>query len=131
LKVSARSGVKDGLLNVAYGNDEFNVQETVETENSIYEQKTELGPSSVSASGFGSTLTPVPGLAENLMARSTGQAAAAAGDDSSGSSAAEGQDQGIKYSINVQNARTGKEGYVDANVMGPTEAQLATMAQFK
>jgi len=30
----------------------------------------------------------------------------------------------------VQNARTGKEGYVDANVMGPTEAQLATMAQF-
>lgn len=129
LKVSARSGVKDGHLNTAYGNDDFRVQETVEAEGSVYQQKAELDPKTVSSSGFGSTLEPVLGLAENLLARSTGKidaATAHAEED-----APEGQDQGIQYSINVQNTRSGKQGYVDSNVMGLTELQLASQVKFE
>lgn len=142
LKVSAKSGVKNGHLNLAYGNDDFKVQETVVAESLAYEQKAMLDPDIVSSSGFGSTLTPVPGLAENLLARSTGQVSAAAsaktedeetaGDEGSGSSTASegGQDQGIKYSLSVQNTETGKRGYVDSNAMGMTESQLATNVNF-
>lgn len=128
LKVSAKSGVKDGHLKTAYGNDEFMVQEEVEAENSVYEQRADLDPNSVSSTGFGSTLTPVPGLAENLMARSTGQAAPSTED--AGSSTTERREQGVEYSLQVQNVRDEREGYVDANVMGLTEAQLATQVKF-
>jgi hypothetical protein len=130
MKISANSGVKDGRLNVAYGNDEFEVQETVEAEDSVYQQKADISPTTVSSSGFGSTINPVPGLAENLMARWTGQVADEANEDAN-PVPQEGKDQGIRYSINVHHVETGKLGYVDANVMGLTEAQLATNVHFE
>jgi len=129
MKISAKSGVKDGRLNVAYGNDEFEVQETVEAENSVYQQKADISPTAVSSSGFGSTTNLVPGLAENLMAR-TGQTAAEVDEDPD-SAPEEGQDQGIRYYISVHHAETGKDGHVDADVMGLTEVQLATRANFE
>ena len=141
LNVSAKSGVKDGHLCIAYGTDEFIVQETVEAVNSVYQQEAFIGNDNVTSSGFGSTLGPVPGLAENLMARANGSAFvptiqpegedAATGEDNSGSFSEEAQDQGIRYSLNIQNAKTGKDGYVEANVMGLTEAQLATRVEYK
>jgi hypothetical protein len=74
LKVSTKSAVKDGSLNIAYGNNEFKVQEMVEAENSGYQQQSQLGPGTVVSAGSGSTLQPVAGLAENLLARSKIQA---------------------------------------------------------
>jgi hypothetical protein len=136
MKISANSGVKDGRLNVAYGNDEFEVQETVEAEDSVYQQKADISPTIVSSSGFGSTINPVPGLAENLMARMTGEVADEADEvnvadeadvvgeadvadeadvvdeaDEANEDAnpvpQEGKDQGIRYSINVHHVETG------------------------
>jgi hypothetical protein len=151
LKVSTRSAVKDGSLNIAYGNDKFKVQEKVEAENSGYLQQAQLGPGTVASVGSGSTLQPVTGLAENLKARSTNQASSDTASNSNqesltsvtdspassdaGSSpesapaSSESQSQGIKYSINVQNVANNKQGSLDADVMGPTEAQWFTQVK--
>jgi hypothetical protein len=77
LKVSSTSAVKDGRLNIAYGNNDFKVQEMIEAEESGYSQKAKITPKSVDSDGSGSTLQSVPGLAENLLARSTNVAATA------------------------------------------------------
>jgi hypothetical protein len=127
LKLSAKSGVKDGSLKTAYGNDKFQVQEVVQAENFVYQQQADLGPKTVSSTGFGSTLTPVPGLADNLMMRSTGQLTP---DAETAPAVAEGKDQGVIYSIQVQNPGGEKEGHIDAKVMGLAESQLATYTKF-
>ncbi|MGZ6229953.1 MAG: hypothetical protein ACXWMO_04230 [Syntrophales bacterium] len=150
LKVSTRSAVKDGSLKVAYGNDEFKVQEMVETKNSKYQQQAQLGPGKVVSLGSGSTLNPVPGLAENLAARNAGQDVTRTVQtddyDLNGevktdgepqensiedSPSSENQDQGIKYSLNVQTAGAEKQGSIDANVMSLTEAQWSTQVKFE
>jgi hypothetical protein len=128
LRISAKSGVNDGHLNAAYGNDEFKVEEEVETENSAYIQTAVIGPDTVTSLGSGSTLTPVPGLEENLLARSTGEISDAANQTEDEETA---EDQGIKYALSVQNVGTGKQGYVDASAMGLTEMQLVTQTKFE
>jgi hypothetical protein len=174
LGVSSNSAVKDGTLDTAYGNNEFQVQETVKAVNSGYGQKAKLSPGAVVSTGSGSTLKPVPGLAENLLARSTNKAGtsttetnddttigkgkmlessndlktdnsyqegsdgmtvpqASSGTGSSPESApssSEIQPQGIKYSVNVQNDANNKQGSIDADVMGPTEAQWLTQVNY-
>jgi hypothetical protein len=177
LGVSPYSAVKDGTLNIAYGNNEFQVQETVKTVNSGYGQKAQLSPGAVVSSGSGSTLKPVPGLAENLLARTTNQAStsstktnddtttgkgktsessidpktgdedqegtketpelqATSGKGSNQESATESiasgesQPQGIEYSINVQNGVKNKHGSIEADIMGPTEAQWLTQVNY-
>lgn len=150
LRVSMRSAVKDGSLKLAYGNDEFKVQEMVETDNSKYQQQALLGPGTVVSVGSGSTLNPVPGLAENLAARNAGQDVTRTiqtDDDDlneevktnsdpqensiEDSTSSENQDQGIKYSLNVQTAGAEKQGSIDADVMGLTEAQWFTQVKFE
>jgi hypothetical protein len=177
LGVSPNSAVKDGTLNIAYGNNEFQVQETIKAANSVYGQKAKLSPGAVVSAGSGSTLKSVPGLAENLLARSTNKASTSTtktNDDTitekgkkSGSSndpktgdinqegikeapesqatsgtesnqesstesiaSSESQPQGIKYSINVQNGANNKQGSIDADVMGTTEAQWLTQVNY-
>jgi len=174
LGVSSNSAVKDGTLNIAYGNNEFQVQETVKAVNSGYGQKAKLSPGAVISAGSGSTLKPVPGLAENLLARSTNQAStsntktnddtttgkgktlessndpktdnsnqegsngvtepqASSGTGSSPESAPTSGEilpQGIKYSINVQNGANNKQGSIDADVIGATEAQWLTKVNY-
>jgi hypothetical protein len=173
LGVSPNSAVKDGTLNIAYGNNEFQVRETVKAVNSGYGQKAKLSPGAVVSTGSGSTLKPVPGLAENLLARSTkaGTSTTETNDDTttgkekkldssndlktdnsnqegsngatepqassgmgsspeSASASVEIQPQGIKYSVNVQNDVNNKQGSIDANVMGPMEAQWLTQVNY-
>jgi hypothetical protein len=174
LGVSPNSAVVDGTLNIAYGNNEFQVQETVKAVNSGYGQSAKLSPGAVISAGSGSTLKPVPGLAENLLARSTNQPSTSttktnddtitgkgktsassndpktdnvnqegtketpesqvtSGTGSSPGSApesVESQPQGIKYSINVQNGANNKQGSINADIMGPTEAQWLTQVNY-
>jgi hypothetical protein len=166
LGISPNSAVKDGTLNTAYGNNEFQVQETVKAVNSVYGQKAKLSPGAVVSAGSGSTIKPVPGLTENLLARSTkagsttetnddtttgkGKTSESSNDlkndnsnqESSEASSGTGgsqesapvsseiQPQGIKYSINVQNDANNKQGSIDADVMGPTEAQWLTQVNY-
>jgi hypothetical protein len=174
LGVSSNSAVKDGTLNIAYGNNEFQVQETVKTVNSGYGQKAQLSPGAVVSSGSGSTLKSVPGLAENLMARTSNQASTSStktnddtttgkgktsessndpktGDadqdgtkeaaesqatsDTGGgleqaTASSESQPQGLEYSINVRNGVKNKQGSIDTDIMGPTEAQWLTQVNY-
>ena len=43
----------------------------------------------------------------------------------------ENQDQGIKYSLNVQTDGAKKQGSIDADVMGLTEAQWSTQVKYE
>jgi len=177
LGISSSSAVKDGILDTGYGNNEFQVQETIKAVNSGYGQKAKISPGAVLSTGSGSTLKPVPGLAENLLARSTAKASTSTTetdddtttgkgvelmssnlktdsdnqDDSSSATSLQTssstgsstdnnpestptsrdiQPQGIKYSINVQNGENNKHGSIDANIMGPTEAQWLTQVNY-
>ncbi len=171
LKVSTVSAVKDGSLNVAYGNDDLKVQEMVEAEKSGYQQQAQLGPNTVFSKGSGSTLQPVTGLAEILLAstkqssfdtteteddtaekgetsessnalktdsanlESSNDAAESTTSSDAGSNpesdpaSSESQSQGIRYTINVQNIPKNKQGTIDSDVMGRTEAQWATQVK--
>jgi len=148
LKVAAMSAVKDGKLTTNYGNNEFKVQEVVEAKNSGYAQKEQIQPGSVTSAGSGSTLEPVPGLADNLLARSgkqvttnnlqtgetptNGQSKSNPTGDSNdpGTTTSESKDQGLIYTMTVQDVETGKQGSIDAEVMGQTEAQWITQVGF-
>jgi hypothetical protein len=164
LKVSSTSAVKDGMLNIAYGNNDFKVQETIEAEESGYSQKARITTNSVDSDGSGSTLQPVPGLAENLLARSTKidatattetdanaitlkdktQAAStdsqtdgnsqespsSAGDSSESTTENKNSPQGIKYFMAVEDSANNKQGSIDAQIMGSTEAQWKTQVKF-
>jgi hypothetical protein len=172
LMVSPNSAVVDGTLITTYGNNKFQAQETVKAVNSGYGQSAKLNPDAVISKGSGSTLKPVPGLAENLFARSTKQASTsttkmnddtitgkgktsessndpktdnvnkegtsqATSDTGSNQESAtafvassENQPQGIKYSIDVQNNVNNNQGSIDADVMGPTEAQWLTQVNY-
>ena len=148
LKVAAMSAVKDGKLDTNYGNNKFKVQEVVEAENSGYAQNALIQPDSIASAGAGSTLEPVPGLAANLLARSgkqvttndlqvgesptTGksQSNPTGNSNDPGTTTNDRKDQGLIYSMNVQNAETGKQGSIKADVMGQTEAQWITQVRF-
>jgi hypothetical protein len=113
-RVSARGAVKDGGINLAYGNNELKVREVVDTENSGYQQEVQIKPGYVSSQGSGSTLQPVPGLMEKLTASG----------DSSGSTQTTQAIQGIRHSLELEYAE--KTGSIYTDVMGSTEAQWAT-----
>jgi len=148
LKVAAMSAVKDGKLTTNYGNNKFKVQESMEAENSGYAQKALIQPDSVTSAGAGSTLEPVAGLAENLLARSGNQVTSnnlqagenpateesqtnpAGNSNDPGTTTSDSKDQGLIYSMNVFNAETGKQGSIDSEVMGQTEAQWITQVGF-
>jgi len=66
--VAAKSEVKDGHLSLNYGNRDMSVKETVDAENAGYSQQARFIDGSVESQGGGSTLQPVPGLAEKLTA---------------------------------------------------------------
>jgi hypothetical protein len=137
LKVVAVSSVKNGNLNDYYGNNKFEVQEVSKAENSGYAQQALIKPDSVNGGGSGSTIKPVPGLVEALMARtgnrsSTSNAQSetslAGNSNPSETTVSESKDQGLIYSMKVQNVETKKHGSIDSNLMGRTEAQWSTNA---
>ncbi|MEM0498037.1 MAG: hypothetical protein QW781_00880 [Methanothrix sp.] len=131
IRASSKSAVRDGRLNVGYGNDEFKVYEIVEAADSGYQQQAQLDPGSVASRGTGSTLRPVSGLEENLKLRTNGNADTMKADDGAATAQEDTSTlQGIRYSIGVQAPRIDKQGSIDACVMGQTEAQWATEVNF-
>ena len=133
LKVVAVSAVKKGKLNDYYGNNKFEVREAVEANNSGYSQKALIKPDSVDGGGSGSTLEPVPGLAEAIKARTGNQSGNESNSQVSTNNlevlGKESKDQGLIYSMNVQYG-TGKHGSIDSSLVGRTEAQLQTQAKY-
>ncbi len=65
-KVATKSEVKDGHLRLNYGNEEIRVKETMNAENAVYSQQAGFIDDSINSQGGGSTIQPVPGLAEKL-----------------------------------------------------------------
>lgn len=140
-RISTKSAVKDGKLDLAYGNSELKVLEVVETENSGYQQEARIKPGYVSSQGGGSTIQPIPGLMERLTASglssdstettrvedNTDSSSSLDNDDpenDDGSAADEPQIQGIRHSMELEYAD--KTGSIYTDVMGSTEAQWAT-----
>jgi hypothetical protein len=130
-RISTKSAVKDGKLDLAYGNSELKVLEAVETENSGYQQEARIKPGYVSSQGGGSTIQPIPGLMERLTASgvSSGSTETTQVKDDTVSDTSKGNThstiQGIKHSMELEYAD--KTGSIYTDVMGSTEAQWATM----
>lgn len=89
LRVVTISEVENGHLSLNYGNKEMSVKETMDAKNAGYSQQARFIDNSVESQGAGSTLQPVPGLAEKLAAL-TGNAnsndSSETDDDTSGAS---------------------------------------------